>query len=120
MATGGATARDPPTTIPLTGLSVATTAARTCSAWATPQSRSPTPGEPDPYIEQKSQRFLEGLDCDAIDREAAIAEWQAKNDVHRELVMLIHWDGFIIVEAAALLGLNASTARDATPAPESP
>ena len=29
----------------------------------------------------------------------------------RELVMLIHWDGFTIVEAAELLGLNASTAR---------
>jgi RNA polymerase sigma-70 factor (ECF subfamily) len=30
---------------------------------------------------------------------------------HRELVMLIHWDGFTILEAAELLGLNASTAR---------
>lgn len=30
---------------------------------------------------------------------------------HRELVMLIHWDGFTIVEAAELLGLNSSTAR---------
>jgi RNA polymerase sigma-70 factor (ECF subfamily) len=30
---------------------------------------------------------------------------------HRELIMLIHWDGFTIVEAAQLLGLNASTAR---------
>ncbi len=29
----------------------------------------------------------------------------------RELVMLIHWDGFNIVEAAEILGLNASTAR---------
>lgn len=29
----------------------------------------------------------------------------------RELVMLIHWDGFSIVEAAEILGLNASTAR---------
>jgi RNA polymerase sigma-70 factor (ECF subfamily) len=33
------------------------------------------------------------------------------NDVHRELVMLIHWDGFSITEAAELLGINASTAR---------
>lgn len=32
-------------------------------------------------------------------------------DAHRELVMLIHWDGFTIVEAAELLGLNPSTAR---------
>lgn len=29
----------------------------------------------------------------------------------RELVMLIHWDGLSIVEAAQVLGLNASTAR---------
>jgi RNA polymerase sigma-70 factor, ECF subfamily len=29
----------------------------------------------------------------------------------RELVTLIHWDGFTIVEAAEILGLNASTAR---------
>lgn len=29
----------------------------------------------------------------------------------RELVMLIHWDGFTIVEAAEILGLNPSTAR---------
>ena len=33
------------------------------------------------------------------------------HDAHREPVMLIHWDGFSIVEAAELLGLNASTAR---------
>ncbi len=30
---------------------------------------------------------------------------------HRELVMLINWDGMTIVEAAELLGLNDSTAR---------
>ena len=33
------------------------------------------------------------------------------NVAQRELVMLIHWDGFSIVEAAELLGLNRSTAR---------
>lgn len=33
------------------------------------------------------------------------------NAAQRELVMLIHWDGFNIVEAAELLGLNSSTAR---------
>lgn len=33
------------------------------------------------------------------------------HEAHRELVMLIHWDGLTIVEAAELLGLNASTAR---------
>jgi RNA polymerase sigma-70 factor, ECF subfamily len=32
-------------------------------------------------------------------------------EAHRELVMLIHWDGFTIVEAAEILGLNPSTAR---------
>ncbi|MGA8987565.1 RNA polymerase sigma factor [Aeromicrobium sp.] len=30
---------------------------------------------------------------------------------HRELVMLVHWDGFSIAEAAELLSLNTSTAR---------
>ncbi|MGZ4445914.1 MAG: RNA polymerase sigma factor [Nocardioides sp.] len=29
----------------------------------------------------------------------------------RDLVMLVHWDGFSVVDAAELLGLNASTAR---------
>jgi RNA polymerase sigma-70 factor (ECF subfamily) len=29
----------------------------------------------------------------------------------RELVMLVHWDGFTLVEAAELLGVNPSTAR---------
>ena len=33
------------------------------------------------------------------------------HDAQRELVMLIHWDGFSIVEAAEILGINASTAR---------
>lgn len=32
-------------------------------------------------------------------------------DAQRELVMLVHWDGFTVVEAAELLGLNPSTAR---------
>jgi RNA polymerase sigma-70 factor (ECF subfamily) len=32
-------------------------------------------------------------------------------DAHRELVMLIHWDGFSLVEAAEILRLNPSTAR---------
>ncbi len=30
---------------------------------------------------------------------------------HRDLVTLVHWEGFSIAEAAQLLGLNASTAR---------
>jgi RNA polymerase sigma-70 factor (ECF subfamily) len=32
-------------------------------------------------------------------------------EAQRELVMLIHWDGLSIVEAAVVLGLNPSTAR---------
>ncbi len=40
-------------------------------------------------------------------RDAVLRLHQAQ----RELVMLIHWDGFTIVEAAEILGLNASTAR---------
>lgn len=32
-------------------------------------------------------------------------------DAHRELVMLVHWDGFTLLEAAELLDLNPSTAR---------
>ncbi|QEO09538.1 RNA polymerase sigma factor [Protaetiibacter larvae] len=39
---------------------------------------------------------------------AAVA---ALPDELRELVMLVHWDGFGIGEAAELLGVNASTAR---------
>ena len=30
---------------------------------------------------------------------------------HRELVMLVHWDGLSIADAAEVMGLNASTAR---------
>lgn len=33
------------------------------------------------------------------------------HDAQRELVVLIHGDGFTIVEAAELLGVNPSTAR---------
>ena len=33
------------------------------------------------------------------------------DDVHRELVMLVHWEGFTLVDAAEILGLNPSTAR---------
>ena len=32
-------------------------------------------------------------------------------DAQRELVMLVHWDGLSIAEAAGVLGLNPSTAR---------
>lgn len=33
------------------------------------------------------------------------------DSAQRELVMLIHWDGFTIVDAAEILGINPSTAR---------
>ncbi len=36
---------------------------------------------------------------------------RALPEEQRELVMLVHWDGFTVAEAAQLLGLNASTAR---------
>lgn len=50
----------------------------------------------------------------AVDLSEAVAVRDAVlrlNAAQRELVMLIHWDGFTIVEAAELLGLNTSTAR---------
>ena len=33
------------------------------------------------------------------------------DDAHRELVTLVHWEGFTLVDAAEILGLNPSTAR---------
>ena len=39
---------------------------------------------------------------------AAVMELDTKS---RELVMLVHWDGFTIAEAARLLAVNESTAR---------
>jgi RNA polymerase sigma-70 factor (ECF subfamily) len=33
------------------------------------------------------------------------------HESHRELVMLIHWDGMTVAQAAELIGLNPSTAR---------
>ncbi|WP_227000569.1 RNA polymerase sigma factor [Protaetiibacter intestinalis] len=45
---------------------------------------------------------------EGVEVRAAVA---ALPDELRELVMLVHWDGFRLVEAAALLGLNPSTAR---------
>lgn len=32
-------------------------------------------------------------------------------EAHRELVTLVHWEGFAVLEAAQILGLNPSTAR---------
>jgi RNA polymerase sigma factor (sigma-70 family) len=50
-------------------------------------------------------------DPDPAERQAVRDAVLRLHDAQRELVMLIHWDGFTIVEAAELLGLNASTAR---------
>ena len=50
----------------------------------------------------------------AVDPTEAVAVRDAVlrlNAAQRELVMLIHWDGFTIVGAAEILGLNTSTAR---------
>jgi RNA polymerase sigma-70 factor, ECF subfamily len=47
-----------------------------------------------------------------LDEQAAVRDAVLHlDDAHRELVMLIHWDGFTAVEAAEILGLNPSTAR---------
>ncbi|MTB89497.1 RNA polymerase sigma factor [Aeromicrobium senzhongii] len=45
----------------------------------------------------------EALTVQAAVRDLAVA--------HRELIMLVHWDGLSLAEAAELLGLNPSTAR---------
>ena len=43
---------------------------------------------------------------------AAVADAvRALPSEHRELVALVHWDGFSIAEAAEILGVGASTAR---------
>lgn len=46
--------------------------------------------------------------ADAAEIRAAVNDLP---DDQRELVMLVHWDGFSIAEAAALLEVNPSTAR---------
>lgn len=45
---------------------------------------------------------------DAREVRTAVARLAPKD---RELIMLVHWDGFSVTEAAAILGMNASTAR---------
>jgi len=54
------------------------------------------------------------IDKDAVDPAEPSAVRDAVlrlHDAHRELVMLVHWDGMTIAEAAEVLGVNASTAR---------
>ena len=57
-------------------------------------SLAPVPVEPD--------------DALILDVRAAIAALPGKQ---RELVELVHWEGFNLAESAAVLGINASTAR---------
>lgn len=61
-----------------------------------------------------TERLRQQLASTAPDHDDTYAVRDAVLRLHRaqrELVMLIHWDGFSIVEAAELLGLNPSTAR---------
>lgn len=62
-----------------------------------------------------TQRIRQQLADDTTpDHSEAVAVRDLVNrlpEPQRELVMLIHWDGFNIREAAELLGLNPSTAR---------
>jgi RNA polymerase sigma-70 factor, ECF subfamily len=46
-----------------------------------------------------------------IEAERVRAALASLDDRSRELIMLIHWDGFSIAQAAALLSMNSSTAR---------
>ncbi|WP_104106207.1 sigma-70 family RNA polymerase sigma factor [Nocardioides sp. 616] len=46
--------------------------------------------------------------AEALSVQAAVRDLAA---AHRELIMLVHWDGLSLAEAAELLGLNPSTAR---------
>lgn len=48
------------------------------------------------------------MDDEAVAVRDAVSRLRAE---HRELVMLVHWDGFTVADAAEILGLNASTAR---------
>lgn len=57
------------------------------------------------------EHFTSEVTPDHAERSAVRDAVLRLHDTHRELVMLIHWDGLTITEAAELLGLNASTAR---------
>lgn len=51
-----------------------------------------------------------------MDAEAVRQALGALDRKSRELLMLVHWDGFTIADAARLLSMNESTARPGTPA----
>ncbi|MCS5717758.1 ECF-type sigma factor [Herbiconiux sp. CPCC 205763] len=49
-----------------------------------------------------------GVSAELLDVRASV---QALPDGQRELVMLIHWEGFTLPEAARIVGIRESTAR---------
>lgn len=51
-------------------------------------------------------------DRDELSEAAAVRDAVRRLPVHqREIIMLVHWDGFSLTEAAELVGTNASTVR---------
>lgn len=61
--------------------------------------------------EKVRRHLVEPVEADPADVLSVRAAVLALADAHRELVMLVHWDGLTVVEAAEVLGLNPSTAR---------
>lgn len=62
-------------------------------------------------VEKVRGNLVESAEADQAETLSVRAAVLALADAHRELVMLIHWDGLTLVEAAEILGLNPSTAR---------
>lgn len=62
-------------------------------------------------VEKVRGHLVEPTEPDLAEALSVRAAVLALAAAHRELVMLIHWDGFTVVQAAEILGLNASTAR---------
>lgn len=60
----------------------------------------------------RQQLAIAGWTGSSLDDHSPVAEAVATlPDDLRELVTLVHWDGFSVTEAGQILGLNASTAR---------
>lgn len=62
-------------------------------------------------VEKIRGSIVEPLDTDQTEMLSVRTAVLRLADAHRELVMLIHWDGLTLVEAAEVLGINPSTAR---------
>lgn len=62
-------------------------------------------------VEKVREHLVEPLEADQAETLSVRAAVLALADAHRELVMLVHWDGLTLVEAAHVLGVNPSTAR---------